>query len=479
MGVKKLIVSAIAFAVVAGAAVALYDLELRERRVVILSTNDIHANISRFARLAEAVERCRDTVDVVLVDAGDRWTGNAYVDLAEGRRPIIDLMDGLGFSVATLGNHEFDKGARFLANAIGYAKFETVCANVISEDGELPALQPAVTVRTADGIRIRFVGVVTNYDNGHPDGSHRVYEDLEFPDPMESAREQARLASGCDLLVLLSHMGDRKDVEFAGGCSDYDLIIGGHTHAVVDTLVNGTVIGQTGCSLMNVGATSVRMKGRRIVELEYRNVSLDAYGEEPAVAARVREITDNPELNVSVGSTGVDLDKVGLADMFTTSLVEATGADIGMYHYGGIRLITLPAGEVSRAMLFTLEPFSSYVYTMEMTPEQMRRMIITKYNDTGNPKEAHRIDIFASVPYTIVTDGSDNALDVEFPTLKEGREYEVAIANYIVEKYDNVEGDDIECRDDVLVLDAIAKYVGEHSPAMFSNVPKQKRRVVR
>ncbi len=71
--------------------------------------------------------------------AGDRWTGNAYVDLAEGRRPIIDLMDGLGFSVATLGNHEFDKGARFLANAIGYAKFETVCANVISEDGELPA----------------------------------------------------------------------------------------------------------------------------------------------------------------------------------------------------------------------------------------------------------------------------------------------------------------------------------------------------
>ena len=247
----------------------------------------------------------------------------------------------------------------------------------------------------------------------------------------------------------------------------------------VDTLVNGTVIGQTGCSLMNVGATSVRMKGRRIVELEYRNVSLDAYGEEPAVAARVREITDNPELNVSVGSTGVDLDKVGLADMFTTSLVEATGADIGMYHYGGIRLITLPAGEVSRAMLFTLEPFSSYVYTMEMTPEQMRRMIITKYNDTGNTKEAHRIDIFASVPYTIVTDGSDNALDVEFPTLKEGREYEVAIANYIVEKYDNVEGDDIECRDDVLVLDAIAKYVGEHSPAKFSNVPKQKRRVVR
>lgn len=50
----------------------------RERVVVILSTNDMHAKIERFARLAAAVERCRDTVsDVVLADAGDRWTGNA------------------------------------------------------------------------------------------------------------------------------------------------------------------------------------------------------------------------------------------------------------------------------------------------------------------------------------------------------------------------------------------------------------------
>ena len=42
----------------------------RERVVVILSTNDMHAKIERFARLAAAVERCRDTVsDVVLADA--------------------------------------------------------------------------------------------------------------------------------------------------------------------------------------------------------------------------------------------------------------------------------------------------------------------------------------------------------------------------------------------------------------------------
>jgi len=75
----------------------------RMETVVILSTNDIHAHIEKFPQLAEAVKKCRDTVkNVILVDAGDRWTGNVYCDrAAEPRRPIIDLMNRLRYDVAT------------------------------------------------------------------------------------------------------------------------------------------------------------------------------------------------------------------------------------------------------------------------------------------------------------------------------------------------------------------------------------------
>lgn len=74
----------------------------------------MHANIENFASLVTAVNLCRDSVATLLVDAGDRWTGNVYVDLAEGRLPIIDLMNHIGYDAATLGNHEFDKGAALL-----------------------------------------------------------------------------------------------------------------------------------------------------------------------------------------------------------------------------------------------------------------------------------------------------------------------------------------------------------------------------
>ena len=84
----------------APAGLALYNRHIAQREFVILSTNDLHASIKNFPRLATAVKECRDTVATLLVDAGDRWTGNAFVDLApEPRKPIIDLMNELGYDV--------------------------------------------------------------------------------------------------------------------------------------------------------------------------------------------------------------------------------------------------------------------------------------------------------------------------------------------------------------------------------------------
>lgn len=94
------------------------------------STNDIHAKIERFPQLAEAVEEARDTATVVLVDAGRPLDGNAYVDLArEPRRPIVDLMNRLGYDAGTFGNHEFDSGQAFLGEMLPNFDFEIIGAN--------------------------------------------------------------------------------------------------------------------------------------------------------------------------------------------------------------------------------------------------------------------------------------------------------------------------------------------------------------
>ena len=451
-----------------------YHQALREREVVILSTNDMHASTANFARLATAVALCRDTVATVLTDAGDRWTGNAFVDLAEGRRPIIDLMNKVGYDVVTLGNHEFDMGAAFLSDAIAYAEFPTVCANVVSHRDDFKPLPKCLKFTTKNGVRICFSGVVTNYDNGHPDGDNAIFEGLEFPDPMQSAREVlATCGKGCDLRVLLSHMAELKDMEFASDFDGYDVIIGGHSHGVVDTLVGRSVIGQTGRKLRMVGATRIRLRGNKITDISYENIDLAGYVEDKEVAAMVEQIHRNEELTASVGTLGVSLNRIGLAELETRLIAEATDSEIGFYHYGGIRLTELSEGGVSLATLFDLEPFFSKIYTMRMTPAQLRAMIIAKFNDTANTKESHRVDMFCSTPYDILVDAAGEAVDVRFPLLTEGRVYKVAMADYIAKKYPSIEATDIQPLP-IKVLDVLAAHFREHSPVTADNTPKQR-----
>lgn len=435
---------------------------------VILSTNDMHASLDNMSRLATAVKECRDTVFTIVVDAGDRWTGNAYVDLAEGRLPMIRLMNAVGYDVATLGNHDFDAGQKVLDEAIDKAEFEVVCANMESESEWLDDVEKSVRVVTPEGVAVDFVGVVTSYSNGHPDGNDNNFEGLKFEDPQIVAEREGDESDG-DVKVLLSHMGDDRDLALAARYNGYDVIIGGHTHKLLDTIVNGTVVGQTQRKLKNVGVTKVKMRGSKVVNIEYMNISLKKYAKDAEIEAQIKEIEANPALQEVVGSMAHSTNHVGLCNLQTKIIKEATGAEIGIYHRGGVRIIEgLPKGDVTVKTLFDNEPFFSQVHLVEMTPAQLRKLIVEKYNDTVNVKESHVVDLYATTPYHIIVDENDMAYDVEFPRLREGRKYKIAVADYVARNYPNFECEN-EVRLPLLVFELDRAYFEKNSPVSISN----------
>ncbi len=440
---------------------------------VILSTNDMHASLDNMSRLATAVKECRDTVFTIVVDAGDRWTGNAYVDLAEGRLPMISLMNAVGYDVVTLGNHDFDPGQQVLDNAVEKAEFETVCANMKAKGEWLDDVEDKVQIVTPNGIEVDFVGVVTSYSNGHPDGNDNNFEGLQFEDPQIVAEREGNGLEG-DVKVLLSHMGHDRDLALASRYDGYNVIIGGHTHKLLDTVVNGTVIGQTQRKLKNIGVTKVKMRGNKVVNIEYENIPLKNYAKNSAVEKMIADIEANPALQEVVGSMAHSTNHVGLCNLQTKIIKEATGAEIGIYHRGGVRIIEgLPAGEVTVKTLFDNEPFFSQVHLVEMTPAQLRKLIVEKYNDTVNAKESHCIDLYATTPYRIITDENDMAYDVAFPYLKEGKRYKIAVADYVARNYAHFECEN-EVRLPLLVYELDKAYFEKNSPVRISNEPLQR-----
>ena len=448
----------------------------RERTLVLLSTNDMHAKIQRFPHLAAAVAACRDTVTTLLLDAGDRWTGNAYVDLAQTPgMPVIALMNRLGYDAATLGNHEFDHGQAFLGRMLDSMSFEVVCANVESDTCTFPQLPPSVVIER-DGIRIGIVGAVTNYEGpGHPAGNASCFEGLSFPDPQAKASEcAAALRPDVDVLVLLAQMGDDRDAELLARETRFDVILGGHTHEEVDTLVNGTLLTQTGKDLQCVGVTTIRLRGRKIVGIDYRLVPLGGYAPDPEYQAEVDRCYADERLNRPVGSFASAADKAGLANWMASAAAAEAGAEVGFYHIGGVRLDSIPAGGIGTARIYDLEPFGTQIAVMRMTPRQMERMIVAKYNEPT--REGHRLDLVSTTPYEILVNEADSAVGVRFPQLRGGRSYRVSVSDYVYKNYQGLEYADGSISG-VKVADVLLRQLGEESPLKPDN--RMRQRIVR
>jgi 5'-nucleotidase len=445
-----------------------------ERRVVIVSTNDIHSSVDNFPRLATLVEglRASEGADhVLLVDAGDRWTGNPFVDLASQRLyPIIELTNELGYDVAGMGNHEFDWGQPLLRERLDQMNFPVVCANISSEESELGRIPPYAFIE-ADGLRFAFLGLVTNFSSlRRPEGKVEHFVGLTFPDVWETAAKYAPLTDSCDVYVGLTHIGHKSDLLLAERVPGMDIIIGGDSHTVVGepVQVGETLVTQAGSKLKYAGITTVVRKGGRKAPLliENRLVMLDTIPPSPRYAEMVRAYNSNPALLGSIGSTAAPFTKWGVKNLAAAAIRSAVDADVAIYHAGGVRVDSLGRG-VSIADLHRIDPFLSEIHTLRMTPGQIRGLVMNKFNDPS-PKESHAPDLVPDgFAYTITTDEAGEATDVVFDR-PEKESYLVAMPDYIYKNYIFDRSEDA-LNTGILVTDALDRYIRTHSPLQPDN----------
>ena len=422
----------------------------KEQNLYIISTNDMHASIEAMPRLATLVKEYEALGEVVVVDSGDRVTGNAYVD--DDHRPgvpMIELMNEIGYDVVTLGNHEFDKGHDALNAMVEASDFEWVCANMTDlKDGS--KIKPYTTLSVA-GIDLGIVGVVDTDFGGRPMGGDASYVDFSFTDDRTTAYEVCQeVAPHHDYTILLSHMGydgDKRLAEMQPACN---WIAGGHSHDIVGEDIVTVHLSQNRKDIRYVTIAHLKTKGGEVVSAEFKQVELKDYAEDSGVRAIVDYIKAfDPTLNSVIARANARANKDGIANFTVDALMAYPYADgfepeIAIYHYGGVRLSEIPEGKVKRVDILNNDPFVSTIYIGEMALSEIRQFILDKYNNgtAERPdKESHYAYFRANVPYEIVvgTEPEENpdAVDIRFDI--EERTYRVAMCNYIAENYINKE----------------------------------------
>ncbi len=291
-------------------------------RLRLLGLTDLHANLYPYdyyrdcaddsvglARAASLVaEARREAPNCLLFDDGDILQGTPLGDLAAEAiiadptavHPVIAAMNTLDYTVATLGNHDFNYGLEALERAYAQARFPVVCCNVCRSDGS-PWFPPSIVIErafvdefgTAHRLKVGVIGVappqIAQWDEAHVRGRLTTVDIVEAV-----GAELGELRPQVDLVVVLCHSGisrlaSTRGEENAGQdlarLDGVDALFLGHQHlllpgedfaglAGVDT-ERGTIHGKpavmAGFSGSHLGIIDLRLEkdtGWRVVEAE-------------------------------------------------------------------------------------------------------------------------------------------------------------------------------------------------------------------
>lgn len=225
----------------------------QSRQLTILHTSDTHSRIDPIpnsasekkaagmggvVRRATCLKQCRaEHPDLLLFDCGDFSQGTPYYTFFQGEVEVM-MMNYMGYDAVTIGNHEYDFGLENMARIFRMAQFPVVCANCDFTGTPLEGLVKPYVVLKRQGLRIGVFGISPELAGLVP---AEKFGDVIYKDPLASTREvvkQLREVEHCDVVICLSHLGINiagfSDEELVAETEGIDLLLGGHTHTLME-----------------------------------------------------------------------------------------------------------------------------------------------------------------------------------------------------------------------------------------------------
>lgn len=338
-----------------------------ERKLVLLHTNDIHSHFERMPRIGEALRQLRSkhaACNPIVIDCGDHMDRMRPETEGSGGLANIAVMNETGYDMIVPGNNEGltmtpDKLALAYGERQGYS---VVCANLLEAGtGEPPPWMEPFRIFERDGLRVGVIGLTAYY----PD----FYSLLgwQILDPIETAgRLAGLLRPQVDVLVVVSHLGITQDKAMAERVAGIDLIIGSHTHHLLEEplLHEGTYIAAAGCYGRYVGELDFRYDAETGSLRLHSGACLDTDGfpPSPGLAALIRneEQASRERLDRSVATLAeaIAIDwrtESDLGNLLASGIRRWTDAEIGIVNAGQI-LHSLEAGAVTKYRLLEICP---------------------------------------------------------------------------------------------------------------------------
>lgn len=436
---KKLIALLLAACLMLGLMTTAFAADEKSNDIVILHTNDVHCGVSDglgYAGVAAYKAEMEQTHNyVTLVDCGDAIQGEPIGLLSAGSY-LVDIMNEVGYDLATFGNHEFDYKLPRLAELTKLAKYQYVSCNFkyIGKGTSDISYKPYEIVDYG-GTKVAFVGITTpeSFVKSTPayfqdENGNFIYSLSEDKDgtalyqAVQTAVDAAK-AEGAKYVVAVAHLGMEGTTDcwtseaVIKNTNGIDAMLDGHSHEEYSKTVankdgDEVVLAQTKTKLANLGKLTISADGKITSEL----ISAKNYTKKDEhITEFIAGITDkfSAELSEVVGKSEIDLpdydengkrlvrnSETAIGNLAADAFRVMLDADIGVMNGGGLRK-PIKAGDITLNTLFSVFPWGNLPCKVAVTGQTILDML--EMGAINYPKESGGFMHVSGLKYTIIS----------------------------------------------------------------------------
>lgn len=464
----------------------------------IFETTDIHGSLFdikdgevyySMAYISDKVNDYRnaDNSNVILLDSGDLYQGNSYSTLLQGES-IAAMLDVMEYDAVSVGNHEFDWGIETVIDSDGTirsydivsyegeGKTPVINSNIINNDEALfypyVILEKAAFSKEGSSIpvSVAVIGVADEYSSSIMDSRFRALGYVVDSDikKSEELAETLRREMKCDAVIALVHSDAEVFAKRLSDDSQFDIVIGGHSHIFkAGRAKNGIVYIEGGSNakgyadamlnfIVEEGQIArVDVTDASAVEIRDRSVLILNEDNTEDFDPRLIELSNSAIeknkgfLNEPIGVIDVSLTKAPIGNNKLSSVLGnfithytalAVDAEIGITNNGGLRKEVIVEDEYTLTVgdIFDICPFGNTIYKYSLTLPEL--LPILEYAASGKSSlRLSGIDVYYNEKgvSSLVYQGEKAYEDGIWLNGRENERTTVAVNNYIATMKDS------------------------------------------
>jgi len=418
----------------------------------IFYINDVHANVSNMERLKSA----SDEFDAFVPSKDTDKLKFSAGDIIAGRDPklgklAVEFQNSTGIMASAGGNHEFDLNKEDLSEILKDKEFKFLGMNaeIPSTNESFKKLDEEMIssyIQEQNGTKYGVIGLLP------PDFAYHQTDPDEYKDvKILATKEYAPLVQkeidkmkeqGINKIIVLSHAGYEDDIELAKSVEGIDIIIGGHTHTLIEDIKENenlfysaktgapTIITQAGKDGKYFGVLNLEFNENGVITKAQNNVNeTKNYPKSKIAQYFTDKFLGKPKIYGKINSAPNDPPRLSTeqasADFILDVMKSELNVDATIFNSAQLR-DTFKPGDLTDRDLAELSPFKNKISIIKLTEKELVDAIKVGTQSFTNEEHVPGLLQVSGLKYTATTAG--DVKEIIFVN-KDGKETKIDVNN--------------------------------------------------